>query len=337
MIQKDSAPKEKVLLDDWKSAGNMMVKMLRLKQRSYRTEQTYMQWLRSFYRFVQPASPKELSDSHIKNFLTHLAADQHVAKATQDLAFNAILFFYRHVLSREVGSIRNTFRAKHKTRLPVVLTYNEVMALIDHLSGTMQLMAKVMYGGGLRRDECVRLRIKDLDFERCTITIRSGKGDKDRETLFPESIFEDMRSHLENVRQLYEEDRKAEVEGVHLPGALDRKYPNASKEWIWYWVFPSDKFSVDPRTNLVRRHHVYSDGFRKAIRKAVVACKIPKRATAHTLRHSFATHLLEAGTDIRTIQQLLGHARLDTTMVYTHVAQRNVLGVCSPLDMKHRE
>lgn len=319
-------------IKNWKSAGETMVRMLRLKQRSYRTEQTYMQWLRDFYTFVRPTSPEELSDSHIKNFLTFLAVDRHVAKSTQSVAFNAVLFFYRHVLAKDVGSILNTFRSKRDRRLPIVLTQNEVLKVIDHLTGTAQLMAKVMYGGGLRRNECVRLRVQDLDFERCVVCIRNGKGGKDRETLFPESIFDDMRAHLETVHELYEEDRKANVEGVHLPGALDRKYPNASKEWIWYWVFPSSRFSLDPRTGLVRRHHASSDPIRKAIRKAVVECQIPKRATAHTLRHSFATHLLEAGYDIRTIQQLLGHARLETTMIYTHVAKKNALGVRSPLD-----
>ncbi len=329
----DDEPKDNMVLRDWKSAGELMVRMLRLKQRSYRTEKTYMQWLRSFYCFVRPVGPDELTDTHIKNYLTYLGADQHVAKATQDLAFNAILFFFRHVLNQEVGSIRNTFRAKPKRRLPVVLTTEEVMTLIAQLNGTMQLMAKMLYGAGLRRDECVRLRVHDLDFQRGTITVRSAKGDKDRQTLFPELIIEDMRAHLEKVRKLYEGDRKAQAEGVHLPDALNRKYKNASKEWGWYWVFPSSRFSVDPRTNLTRRHHANSDAIRKAIRIAVVGSGITKKATAHTLRHSFATHLLEAGTDIRTIQQLLGHARLDTTMIYTHVAMKNALGVKSPIDL----
>lgn len=310
-----------------------MMRMLRLKQRSYRTEKTYMSWLRDFYVYVRPASPNDLTDTHIMNYLTYLAVERHVAKATQNLAFNAVLFFFRHVLEKEVGSIHNAIRSKKKIRLPTVLTYDEVIRLIDNLDGTVQLMAKVIYGGGLRRDECVRLRVQDLDFERGTLTIRSAKGDKDRQTLFPESIADEMHEHLKRVHRLYEGDRKANVEGVHMPDALDRKYPNAAKEWIWYWIFPSSRYSTDPRTNLVRRHHASSDLIRKAVRRAVIKSNLAKRATTHTLRHSFATHLLEAGYDIRTIQQLLGHARLETTMIYTHVAQKNALGVRSPLEL----
>ncbi len=323
----------KTVVNGWTVAGDMMTRMLRLKQRSYQTEKTYITWLRKFYLFVKPCPPDELTDRHIINFLTYLAVECHIAKSTQKVAFNAVLFFYRHVLDQEVGSIDSAIRSKRPERLPVVLSRNEVKKVIAHLSGTVQLMVKVMYGGGLRRNECVRLRIKDLDFDRCVVCIRDAKGGKDRETLFPESLFEEMRTHLEIVRSLYDKDRKNNAAGVHLPGALDRKYPNASKEWIWYWVFPSGRFSEDPRTGLVRRHHASSDVIRKAVRKAVVACQIPKKATPHTLRHSFATHLLEAGYDIRTIQQLLGHARLETTMIYTHVAGKHALGVRSPLDM----
>jgi integron integrase len=306
--------------------------MLRLRQLSYRTEQTYMKWLRGFYLNVRPTLPSQLEDSHITNFLTYLAVERHVAKTTQNQAFNAILFFYRFVLQKEVGSIRNAFRSRRGSRLPIVLGRSEVGALFDKLEGTPLLMAKIIYGGGLRRDECIRLRVQDLDFERNTLTIRGAKGDKDRQTLLPESLADTLKVHLKGTRRLYDNDRKADIAGVHLPGALDRKYPGASKEWVWYWVFPSHKLSMDPRNNLIRRHHISGDNLRKGIRKAAIAAGLSKRVTVHTLRHSFATHLLEEGYDIRTIQQLLGHVDLKTTMIYTHVAKKNVLGVRSPLD-----
>ncbi|MBU4318142.1 MAG: integron integrase [Proteobacteria bacterium] len=265
-------------------------------------------------------------------FLSYLAVERNVAKATQNQAFNAILFFYRHVLEKEVGSIASAVRAKRGTRLPVVLSRDEVTRLINHLSGVPGLMAKILYGSGLRLNECTRLRIQDLDFERNTIIVRGAKGDKERETIFPEEIVDDVKSHLEKTRLAFEADRKATVPGVHLPGALDRKYPNAAKQWIWYWVFPSGKLSVDPRSKLIRRHHISPDFIQKAIKKASDATALSKKVTTHTLRHSFATHLLEDGYDIRTIQQLLGHADLETTMIYTHVAKKNMLGVRSPLD-----
>jgi integron integrase len=308
--------------------------MLRLKQRSYRTEQTYIKWLRSFYVYVKPASPAELSDFHIKNFLSHLAADRHVAKSTQNQAFNAILFFFRHVLEKEVGSIQGAVRAKRGQRLPTVLTKAEVMRLIGNLEGACSLMVRTIYGSGLRLNECTRLRVKDLDFDRGTITVRAGKGDKDRQTLLPDNVARELKSHLEQVGRIYEADRNADVAGVHLPGALEKKYPNASKQWVWFWVFPSDRLSADPRTNLIRRHHVSPDLIQRAIKKAAEAAQIPKRVSTHTLRHSFATHLLEDGYDIRTIQMLLGHSDLQTTMIYTHVAKKNVLGVRSPLDAR---
>jgi integron integrase len=255
-----------------------------------------------------------------------------VAKATQNQAFNAILFFFRHVLEKEVGSIQSVVRAKRGQRLPTVLTQGEVKRLIGFIQGTSALMVKIIYGGGLRLNECTRLRIKDLDFERSTVTVRGGKGDKDRQTLLPYNVAKELKSHLEQVRLIYEADRMANVAGVHLPGALDKKYANASKQWIWFWVFPSDRLSVDPRTNLIRRHHVSPDLIQRSIKKAAEAARIPKRVSTHTLRHSFATHLLEDGYDIRTIQMLLGHSDLQTTMIYTHVAHKNALGVRSPLD-----
>ena len=319
-------------ITDWKSAGERMVRMLRLKQKAYRTEQSYMSWLRDFYAYVKHISPDALTDHHLMEYLSYLAVERHVAKSTQNLAFNALLFFYRNVLDQEVGSIKNVVRAKRGQRLPIVLSRDEVTRLLDNLNDTGLIMAKILYGSGLRSNECIRLRVQDLDFERGFINVRGAKGDKDRQTLLPENIEDELKAHLEKIHRLYENDRKANIAGVHLPGALDKKYPKASKEWIWFWVFPSDRLSTDPRTNLVRRHHLSRDYIQKAIRRGAKKAKLSKKIGTHVLRHSFATHLLEDGYDIRTIQQLLGHADLQTTMIYTHVAKKNMLGVRSPLD-----
>lgn len=213
-----------------------------------------------------------------------------------------------------------------------MLTVQEVHRLFDHIEGTLLLMAKIIYGGGLRISECIRLRIKDLDFERSSVIIRSGKGDKDRETIFPESIKDDFRYHIDCTRIIYEKDREQDIAGVYLPNALERKYTGASKSWEWYWIFPSYNLSVDPRANCIRRHHVHQSSLQHAIKTAAQKAGIAKQVNVHTLRHSFATHLLENGYDIRTIQELLGHSNVQTTMIYTHVAQKNRLGVKSPLD-----
>lgn len=333
-IRMKDPPQERNLTseNEWKQAAEEMIKMLRLKQRSYRTEDTYMRWLRDFYKYIRPAPPGKLDEKHLKEFLTYLAVERHVAKATQNQAFNALLFFYRNVIDKNVDSLTEVVRSRRGRRLPTVLSKEGVQKLISNLQGTSELMAKVMYGSGLRLNECTRLRVKDVDIERGVIVVRSGKGDKDRETILPESLNEDLKKHLTAIRKLYDEDRKNEVAGVHLPGALSRKYPNAPKEWIWFWFFPSDYLSVDPRDKIVRRHHASPSMPQKAVRKAAIASGMEKKVTVHTLRHSFATHLLEEGYDIRTIQQLLGHSSLETTMIYTHVAQKNRLGVKSPLD-----
>lgn len=317
---------------EWKLAAEEMKKILRLKQRSYSTEKTYINWLRGFYRYSRPIVPQNLNEQHLKEFLTYLAAERRVAKATQNQAFNALLFFYRHVIDVEVGSLANVVRAQRGRRLPTVLSQTEVDKLFDALQGISLLLAKVMYGSGLRLNECMRLRVKDIDLERGFIVVRGGKGDKDRQTICPNILKEDLANHLIEIRKLYDEDRKNEIAGVHLPDALARKYPKAPTEWIWYWFFPSDKLSVDPRGKIIRRHHASSSMFQKAINRGALAAGIEKKVTTHTLRHSFATHLLENGYDIRTIQQLLGHANIQTTQIYTHVAQKNRLGVKSPLD-----
>ena len=264
--------------------------------------------------------------------MTYLAVEQRVSASTQNQAFNAILFLFRHTLDKNIDDIADAVRAKRKVRLPVVLTRSEIARLLQKLQGTNQLMARTIYGCGLRLAECVKLRIKDIDFERNAITIRSGKGDKDRETVLPTSLKDDLSQHIEKVRLIFNKDRGNDVLGVMMPGALERKYPNAGKEWAWFWAFPSYKLSVDPKTGIVRRHHVYKGNLRKSIKAAGKAAEIPKRITVHTLRHSFATHLLEDGYDIRTIQDLLGHSDLRTTMIYTHVMSKNRYGVISPLD-----
>jgi integron integrase len=315
----------------WKKAADDLVKRLRLKQRSYRTEQAYLGWLRDFYRFVGGQAPDSVGDQHLLDYLTYLAVERNLAKSTQQQAFNALLFFFRHVIGHEPGNIKDAIRAKRKRRLPVVLTRNEISRLFERLCGTPLLMAQIIYGGGLRLRECISLRIKDIDFEQRILSIR-GKGDKDRRTLLAETVSTTLKAHLESVRAIFEADRQADVAGVYLPKALSSKYPNAGKEWIWQWVFPSKTLSVDPRTNTVRRHHVHASSLQKHIKKAAGKAGIGKPVTVHCLRHSFATHLLEGGTDLRSIQELLGHVSVQTTMIYTHVARKNALGVTSPLD-----
>ncbi|MEW5948293.1 MAG: integron integrase [Thermodesulfobacteriota bacterium] len=316
----------------WKAVAQDMIRMLRLKHRSLNTEKTYMGWLRSFYRFLNGQSPYALDSSHVKDFLSYLAVERNVSSSTQNQAFNAILFLFRYVLDKNIDDITGAIRASKKRRLPVVLTKQEIFRLFDHLNGTGLLMSRLLYGCGLRLRECLKLRIKDIDFERGCLTVRAGKGDKDRETVLPESLKNDLRKHLEKVRNLFEKDRRDNVAGVELPGALERKYPNAGKEWSWQWVFPSKWLSVDPRTRQIRRHHIHPNNLQKQIKQAAIEAGLTKRVTVHTLRHSFATHLLEKGYDIRTIQELLGHTSVQTTMIYTHVATKNKLGVKSPLD-----
>jgi integron integrase len=309
-----------------------MRKILRLLHRSYRTEQTYIGWVRQFYRFMKGSPPHSLESKNVKDFMTYLAVERNVSVSTQNQAFNAVLFLFRHILERSIDDIGEAIRAKRTRRLPVVLTKKELEDLLSHLSGLDLLMSKVIYGCGLRLQECLEIRIKDIDFEGNTITVRQGKGDKDRATVFPEKIKKELREHLNKVRSLYEKDRKNNVPGVQIPNALERKYPNAGKEWGWFWAFPSYTLSVDPVSKIVRRHHLYHGNLQKKIKQAGKKANIVKRITVHTLRHSFATHLLENGYDIRTIQELLGHNDVRTTMIYTHVSTKHRLGVKSPLD-----
>jgi integron integrase len=317
--------------EQWKCVIGDMKKMLRLKHLSFRTEQTYLGWMRRFYRFLNGRSPNALDSTHVKDFMTHLAVERRVAASTQNQAFNAILFLFRHVLDKPIDNIGEAIRAKRKRRLPVVLTKPEIKSLFEQMSGLNLLMAKTIYGCGLRLRECMNMRIKDIDFYRMAVTVH-GKGDKDRETVLPESIKDPLKNHIESVRKIYKKDRGNDLPGVRLPNTLERKFPSAGKEWAWFWLFPSSSISMDPVSKIVRRHHVHPSNLQKNIKIAASRAKIHKRVTVHALRHSFATHLLENGQDIRTIQDLLGHSSLQTTMIYTHVVSKNKLGIISPLD-----
>lgn len=317
----------------WREAAEEMVRIMRLRHLSLSTEKTYLGWLRDFYRFVQGADPIGLTAKSVRDYLTYLAVERKVAASTQNQAFNGLLFFFRHVLKKDFEDMGQGLRAKRKPRLPVVLSRQEVFRLFEHMQGTHLLLARLLYGCGLRLSEGIGLRVRDIDFERGKITVRGGKGDKDRVTMLPESMKMPLREHLEGVLELHARDTANNVPGVELPGALERKYPNAGKEWGWQWVFPSANLSVDPRTKTVRRHHIHPNTLQRQIKQASRSAGLAKHVSVHTLRHSFATHLLESGYDIRTIQQLLGHASVQTTMIYTHVAGKNVLGVRSPLDM----
>lgn len=322
----------KEIRDQWRFAAEEMTKMLGLKQRAATTTSSYLSWLRQFYQFTKGISPLILDTTHVKNFLTYLAVERKISKSSQNQAFNAILFFFRHVLEKNLDDLRNVVRSRKSKRLPAVMTKSEVKHLISHMRGIYRLMAQIIYGGGLRLKECTELRIKDIDIERNTITIIAGKGDKDRQTLLAESVKGVLIKHIENIRPIFEMDREKDIPGVELPNALERKYPNAGKEWIWQWLFPANNLSKDPKTGLIRRWHIYPTTLQKYVKKAAVEAGITKRVTVHTLRHSFATHLLEDGYDIRTVQELLGHSNLQTTMIYTHIAKKNMLGVRSPLD-----
>ena len=304
----------------------------RVKHLAYRTEQSYVAWVKRFILFHNKRHPKDMGALEVRAFLTHLAVNRKVSASTQNQALNAIVFMFREVVRRDPGEFGEFCRAKRPKRLPTVLARDEVKRVLAPLDGTYGLMARLLYGTGMRLMECVRLRIKDVDFTRGSITVRSGKGDKDRVTVLPESLREQLQSHIERLRGLYAQDREQNVQGVELPYAFAVKSPNAGTSWAWQWVFPARDVSRDPRSGIVRRHHVLEDGLQRAMKRAVQMAKLSKPASCHTLRHSFATHLLESGTDIRTVQDLLGHSDVSTTMIYTHVMAKPGLGVRSPLD-----
>ena len=307
--------------------------VMRFKHNSLRTEQAYRQWIKRFIFFHGKQHPRELGAAEVRSFLNDLATRLQVAVATQNQALNALVFLYREVLHLDLDHFGDIERPTRPARLPVVLTSEETRRLLAAMTGTHQLMARLLYGSGMRLMEGVRLRVKDLDFEANHIVVREGKGFKDRVTIFPESLQTSVADHLRRVKLLHEEDLRGGYGSVYLPLALSRKYPNAEREWCWQYVFPTASLARDPRGGQIRRHHVNEQGLQRAVKTAVRLANIPKPATCHTLRHSFATRLLEAGYDIRTVQGLLGHKDVATTMIYTHVMQKPGLGVKSPLDM----
>jgi integron integrase len=274
----------------------------------------------------------EFDTSHFSSFLSHLAVERNVAAATQNQALNAILFFYRQCLQKDPGDLSQTLRAKPKKRMPVVLTEEELVKIFSHLTGTDLLMAKVLYGSGMRNNECHNLRVKDIDFERQIINIKCAKGGNERDTLLPIHIIEELKEHLITAKELYSKDRADKKAGVEVPNALAKKYPSLDKSWEWFWVFPAENESFAPRCNTCRRHFRHPCNLQRAFKNALKKAGVHKFAKLHSLRHSFATHLLEANVDLRTIQDLLGHKDIKTTEIYTHVAKKNKLGVQSPFD-----
>jgi integron integrase len=306
--------------------------VLRRKHYAIRTEEAYVGWIRRYVLFHQKRHPQEMGMPEVEAFLTDLAVNQRVAASTQNQALSALLFLYAEVLQQPLAGPLNPVRAKQPKRLPVVLTHTEVRRVLDALSGVQHLMGQLLYGSGLRLMECLRLRVKDLDFDQRQIVVRDGKGAKDRVTMLPNRMVTPLHDHLQHVKLVHERDCRNGYGAVYLPDALERKYPNAQREWIWQYVFPAESLSTDPRTQIVRRHHLDESGLQKAVRRAAQLADIQKHVTCHTFRHSFATHLLENGYDIRTVQELLGHADVKTTMIYTHVLNRGGRGVRSPLD-----
>jgi len=305
---------------------------IRTRHYSPRTEETYVHWIKRFIFFHDKRHPEEMAEGEIARFLSSLASDSHVSASTQNQALNAVLFLYRQVLRKEIGYVNGVVRAKRTKRLPVVLTRQEVRSIFGCLDGSNWIMVMLLYGAGLRLMECLRLRVKDIDFTANQIVVRAGKGDKDRHTMLPAAVKERLAKHLDLIRRQHQRDLDGGLGRVALPNALERKYPNAGKEWAWQWVFPATSHYVDRVTGEKRRHHLHESVLQKAVKEAVQKAGVPKPASPHSLRHSFATHLLEDGYDIRTVQELLGHKDVSTTMIYTHVLNRGGRGVNSPAD-----
>jgi len=323
--QETSSPQGKKLMEQVSDA-------LRTKHYSYRTEQTYTDWIKRYILFHNKRHPKDMGEVEIRAFIAHLTVERKVAASTSNQALSAILFLYRAVLQIEIKLPPDLSNASRPKRLPTVLTHAEAIKIISHMRGAPRLMAKILYGSGLRVMECMRLRVKDIDFDNHQIIVRGGKGDNDRVTILPDSIIPELKNLLLDSKSLHEKDLAEGYGETILPNALDVKYTNATKEWAWQFIFPASQRSVDPFTGIVRRHHLDETVPQKAIREAAKIAGVNKQVSPHTFRHSFATHLLQNGYDIRTVQELLGHKDVKTTMIYTHVLQRGGLAVKSPLD-----
>ncbi|MFO7585061.1 MAG: integron integrase [Anaerolineales bacterium] len=306
--------------------------ILRAKHYSPRTEETYTDWIKRYIIFHEKRHPKEMGEKEIQTFITYLATELKLAASSQNQALSAIIFLYRHVLRIEVEVPNQIIRAKKAERLPTVLSKSEAIAVLNQMDGVTKLMAQILYGSGLRLMECLRLRVKDIDFGNRQIVVRDGKGEKDRFTPLPESLVEPLQAHLQKAYQLHQKDLEDGFGEVHLPYALARKSPNTPKDWNWQYVFPASQRSIDPATNQIRRHHIDESTLQRAVKTAARKASITKPVSPHTFRHSFATHLLQNGYDIRTVQELLGHKDVKTTMIYTHVLQKGAMAVRSPLD-----
>ena len=305
---------------------------IRYRRYSIRTERTYLGWIKRYIYFHGKRHPMEMAESEVRQFLNHLVSERNVSASTQNQALCAIVFLYRRVLKRNLDWIDNINWSKRPKKLPVVFTKDEVKKVLTMIDGQQWLMASLLYGAGLRLMECIRLRIQDIDFGYHQLVVRNGKGEKDRVTLLPDQLYEHLNKQVDKVRILHQLDLEKGFGRVHLPNALERKYPNAASEFRWQYFFPAGKISSDPRSGIKRRHHVSKDSLHSSVKKAVEKAWINKRGTCHTFRHSFATHLLEAGYDIRTVQELLGHKDVSTTMIYTHVLNKGGQNVISPLD-----
>ena len=325
-MSQTSSSKGKKLLDQYRD-------QIRLKQYSPRTEKTYANWVREYILFHEKRHPREMGITEINQFITHLVTDRNGSASTENQALSAILFLYRNLLNIELDETAIKFvRPKRGKRVPTVLSKQEASQIISNMTGSYKLMVQILYGSGLRLMECLRLRVKDIDFDNHRIIVYDGKGGDDRVTLLPESIAANLREHLKQVKAIHQKDLAAGFGSVYMPHGLGKKIPTAHKQWSWQYVFPTSTLSTDPDTGETRRHHIHETALQREIRNATKTARIPKRVTPHTFRHSFATHLLQNGYDIRTVQELLGHKDVKTTMIYTHVLQRGGLAVRSPLD-----